>query len=189
MRIDPISLVAALGLALVAILIDSTVASAALVGSALGVLLFTDSSRAQQSLAFAVFFWGIFTMFSQVNDWYRAQYSMPAIEREYVLMRAGTEAGVFMAAWAQRPVEEGGGGGSFRFLLSKSAEELNVLSSNSVWTYRMEMPNDTLLTLYMVLKEDNGAEPLFKNANGDLGRQQYKMDITPGQVPDIELQN
>jgi len=189
MRIEPLSLIASLGLAAVAIYIDSTAASAALIGSALGVILFTDFKPAQNSLALAVFFWGVFTMFSEGNQWYRAQFSMPAIEREYVLMRAGTEAGVYMSAWAQRPVENGGGGGTFTFLLSKSAEELDVLSSNSVWTYRMEMPNDTLLTLYMVLKEDNGAELLFKNANGDLGRQQYKMDISPGRVPDIELQN
>lgn len=189
MRIDPISIIASLGVAAVAILIDSTVVSAALIGSALGAILFTDSIRAQNSLALAVFFWGVFTVFSEGNQWYRAQYSMPAIEREYVLMRAGTEAGVFMSAWAQRPVEQGGGGGTFTFLLSKSADELDVLSSNSVWTYRMEMPNDTLLTLYMVLLEDNGSDPLFKNANGDLGRQQYRMEITPGQVPDIRLQN
>ncbi len=189
MRIDPFSLVASFGLAAVAIYIDSTVVSAALIGSALGVILFTDSKPAQNSLALAVFFWGMFTVFSEGNEWYRAQYSMPAIEREYVLMQAGTEAGVYLSAWAQTPVEEGGGGGLFTFLLSKTPEELNVFPSNPVWTYRMEMPNDTLLVLYMVLLEDNGSEPLFKNANGDLGRQQYKMDITPGLVPDIILQN
>lgn len=189
MRIDPLSLVASLGLAFVAILIDSTVVSAALIGSALGVILFTDSTRAQNSLALAVFFWGMFTFFSQGNAWYRAQYSMPAIEREYVLMRAGTEAGVFLSAWAQTPVEDGGGGGSFTFLLSKSADELNVFPNNPVWTYRISMPNDTLLILSMILLEDNGSDPLFENANGDLGRQQYRMEITPGQVPDILLQN
>lgn len=189
MKISSIDLAIAAVLATGVILIDSWISAFLLVAMALESLLRTDKVHMHNRLTLAVFFWGIFTMFSEGNQWYRAQYSLPAIEREYVLMRAGTEAGVFLSAWAQRPIEEGGGGGSFSFLLSKSAEELNVFPNNPVWTYRISMPNDTLLILSMILLEDNGSDPLFQNANGDMGRQQYRMEITPGRVPEIILQN
>ncbi len=189
MRIETKDLAIGAVLAAAVILTDSWIAASIIIVLAIGFLLGSDHAPNQHRLAIAVFFWGVFTFFSQGNEWYRAQYDIPMVQREYFYRKVATEAGVALSAWAQRPLEDGGGGGKFVFLKSLTPEELNIFPSNPVWTYRMSMPNDTLLYLYMILKEDNGSEPLFQNANGDLGRQQYRMDITPGEVPDIIVEN
>lgn len=165
------------------ILIDSWIAVLLMIAFALESLLRSDKTHIHNRLTMAVFFWGMFTVFSQGNLWYRAQYDLPTIEKEYTYRRAGTEAGVALSAMAQR------NGGTFTFLKELSDEERRIFPRNPVWTYSVNFRSDSLLTLYMVLRTDPGSDPVFPNANGFTGMKQYRLDITAGEVPEIVVEN
>ncbi len=183
MTLKPSDLALAALLAIGVILTDAWITAAIVVLLALGFLLGTDNERAQNRLTMGVFFWGMFTVFSQGNLLYRAQYDLPTIEKEYVYRRAGTEAGVALSAMGQR------NGGTFTFLKELNDEERRIFPRNSVWTYSVNFRSDSLLTLYMVLRMDPGSDPMFPNANGFTGMKQYRLDITAGEVPDIQVEN
>ncbi|MEN9839875.1 MAG: hypothetical protein RL177_1354, partial [Bacteroidota bacterium] len=87
MTMKPSDLALAALLAIGVILTDAWITAAIVVLLALGFLLGTDNERAQNRLTMGVFFWGMFTVFSQGNLWYRAQYDLPTIEKEYVYRR------------------------------------------------------------------------------------------------------
>lgn len=189
MRIDTKDLAIAALLATGVILTDAWITAAITVVLALGFLLGSDNLRAQNRLTMAVFLWGMFTVFSQGNLWYRAQFDLPTIEKEYTYRRAGTEAAVSLSAMGQRSEADGGGGGEFTFLKRLTPEQLKIFPSNMVWTYSIHMPNDSLLVLFMVLRNDLGRDPVFPNANGFFGMKQYRFDITAGEVADIQVDN
>lgn len=183
MTIKPSDLLLAALLATGVILTDAWITAALTILLALGFVLGSDNERAKNRLTLAVFFWGMFTLFAQGNLWYRAQYDLPTIEKEYTYRRAGTEAGVALSTMAQR------NGGTFTFLKEMSDEERRIFPRNPVWTYSVNFRSDSLLTLYMVLRTDPGSDPLFPNANGFTGMKQYRMDITAGEVPEIVVEN
>jgi hypothetical protein len=166
-------------LAIGVILTDAWITAAIVVLLALGFLLGSDKVSIQNRLTMGVFFWSMFTVFSQGNLWYRAQFDLPTIEKEYTYRRAGTEAGVALSTMGQR------NGGTFTFLKELSDEDRRIFPRNPVWTYSVNFRSDSLLTLYMVLRTDPGTDPMFPNANGFMGMKQYRLDITPGEVPDI----
>jgi hypothetical protein len=170
-------------LAIGVILTDAWITAAIIVLLALGFLLGSDKVSIQNRLTMGVFFWSMFTVFSQGNLWYRAQYDLPTIEKEYTYRRAGTEAGVALSTMGQR------NGGTFTFLKELSDEDRRIFPRNPVWTYSVNFRSDSLLTLYMVLRTDPGSDPMFPNANGFMGMKQYRLDITPGEVPDILVEN
>jgi hypothetical protein len=170
-------------LAIGVILTDAWITAAIVVLLALGFLLGSDKVSIQNRLTMGVFFWSMFTVFSQGNLWYRAQYDLPTIEKEYTYRRAGTEAGIALSTMGQR------NGGTFTFLKELSDEDRRIFPRNPVWTYSVNFRSDSLLTLYMVLRTDPGSDPMFPNANGFMGMKQYRLDITPGEVPDILVEN
>lgn len=183
MRLNPSDLAIAALLAIGVILTDAWIPAAIVVVLAIGFLLGSDKASVQNRLTMGVFFWGMFTLFSQGNQWYRAQYDLPTIETEYIYRHAGTEAAVALSAMGQR------NGGTFTFLKDLSDEERKIFPSNPVWTYSVNLRSDSLLTLFMVLRTDPGSDPMFPNANGFTGMKQYRFDITAGDVPDIQVEN
>jgi hypothetical protein len=170
-------------LAIGVILTDAWITAAFVVILAIGFLLGSDKVSIQNRLTMGVFFWGMFTLFSQGNLWYRAQYDLPTIEKEFTYRRAGTEASVALSAMGQR------NGGTFTFLKDLSEEERRIFPRNPVWTYSVNLRNDSLLTLYMVLRTDPGSDPMFPNANGFKGMKQYRFDITAGEIAEIVVEN
>ena len=183
MTLSTKDLALALLLAIGILLTDAWITAGIVAILAVGFLLGSDRASIQNRLTLGVFFWSMFTVFSQGNQWYRAQYDLPTIEKEYVYRRAGTEAGVALSAMAQR------NGGTFTFLKELSDEERRIFPRNPVWTYSVNFRSDSLLTLYMVLRTDPGSDPLFPNANGFTGMKQYRLDITAGDVPEIQVEN
>lgn len=183
MTIGTKDLALALLLAIGILLTDAWITAAIVVIWALWFLLGSDKVSIQNRLTLGIFFWSMFTVFSQGNLWYRAQYDLPTIEKEFTYRRAGTEAGVALSAMGQR------NGGTFTFLKELSDEERRIFPRNSVWTYSVNFRSDSLLTLYMVLRTDPGSDPMFTNANGFTGMKQYRLDITAGEVPEIVVEN
>lgn len=146
-------------------------------------------SRVPTFAALAVFFACAVSAVADVTAGLRAPYRTPAIERYFIIQKASLEAGAYMASLALRP-PPGGGGGTFNHLRAMPDSVLSRLFiANPVWQYSLSLPSDTLLRMHVVMREDAGNHAGFHNANGDTGKAQFRMDISPGRLPELVSEN